>query len=271
MKKFISIALAVIMAVMTFAFAGCTAKKDDKATNNTPTTAASDLASIKEKGKIVVGITDYEPMDYKDENGKWIGFDAELAEAFAKKIGVDVEYLVLADWGKKFTELSAKSIDCVWNGMTITDEATKNSSVSEAYLTNSQVVVVPAAKADACKTIDGLKNMTFAVESGSAGETAANDNGLKTVAVKDQSAALLEAKSGTCDGCIIDKTMADSTVGAGSSYSSLAISMTLSTEEFGISFRKGSDVTAELNAFIAEYKASGEFNKLAEKYNVTVE
>lgn len=269
MKKLIALTLAVLMAAMTFAFAGCGSKgTDDQKTNDT---IKSDLAYIKEKGTMIIGITDYKPMNYKDADGKWIGFDTELAEAFCEEIGVKAEFLVLGDWDSKFTELSAKAIDCIWNGMTITDEALKNSSVSDAYLKNSQVVVLPYDKAIKCTTVDNLKDMTFAVESGSAGETSAKDNSLKATAVKDQSAALLETKSGSCDGCIIDKTMADATVGEGTSYSTLSVAMTLSTEEFGISFRTGSDVTAALNSFIANYKESGEFNKLAEKYSVTVE
>ena len=260
MKKIISIALAVIMAVMTFAFAGCGAKETSK----------TDIEYIKEKGTLIVGITDYKPMDYKDENGKWIGFDAELAEAFAAKLGVKAEFIEV-DWDNKFTELKSKSIDCVWNGMTITDEATKNSSVSDPYVKNSQVVVIDSAKASQYKTIESLKGLNFAVEKGSAGATAATDNGFTATEVDTQSTALLEVKSGSCDACIIDKTMADATVGAGSSYANLTVAMTLSTEEFGISFRQNSDVTAELNKFITEYKASGDFNKLAEKYNVSVD
>lgn len=262
MKKFIAIALAVLTAVMVFAFAGC----GDKAPETT-----SELAAIKEKGKIVVGITDYKPMNFKDEKGEWIGFDTELTYAFAEKLGVEVEFVVLADWGKKFLDLQAGTIDCVWNGMTITDEARNNSSVSDVYLKNSQVVVLPADKAATLTTVDAIKDLTFAVEEGSAGQTAGTDNGLKTVAVKDMATALLEAKSGACDGCIIDKTMADATVGAGTSYADLGVAMTLSTEEFGISFRKGSDLTAELNTFLKDYKASGEFKTLADKYGVTVE
>ncbi len=261
-KKSIAIIMAVLAVVLCVTLAACG--------GNGGSQTASELAKIKEAGKIVVGITDYKPMNYQ-EDGEWVGFDTELTYAFAEKLGVEVEFVVLADWGKKFLDLQAGTIDCVWNGMTITDEALNNSSVSDVYLKNSQVVVLPADKAAELTKIEDIKDLSFAVEEGSAGQTAGNDNGLKTVAVKDQATALLEAKSGACDGCIIDKTMADATVGAGTSYADLAVAMTLSTEEFGISFRKGSDLTAELNTFLQEYKESGEFNKLAEKYGVTVE
>ncbi len=261
MKKVLAIVLAALTAFMVFALAGC---------GDNTTTPATDLEYVKDKGTLVVGITDYKPMNYK-EKGEWVGFDTELTEAFAEKLGVEVEFVLLADWGKKFIELSSKSVDCVWNGMTITDEALNNSSVSDVYLKNSQVVVLAADKAATATTVDALKGLKFAVEEGSAGQTAGNDNGLETIAVKDMATALLEVKSGSCDGCIIDKTMADATVGAGTSYADLAIAMTLSTEKFGISFRKDSDITAELNAFLKEYKESGEFKKLADKYGVSVE
>lgn len=277
MKKIIAIMLAAILAVMAFSFVGC-GKNDTTTTDDTNKSSAAqtDSAYVKANGKLVVGITDYEPMNYQDKNGEWIGFDTELTKAFCKKLGVEPEFIEI-DWDYKFPSLKAKSIDCIWNGMTITDEALKNSSVSDPYLTNSQEVILKASEADKYddmtkeQAIAALKNLTFAVEAGSAGEAAAKENGLKIVAVKTQSAALLEVKSGSCDGCIIDKTMADATVGEGTSYANLDDALTLSTEEFGVSFRQGSDLCAMFNEFVKEYKASGEFQKLADKYDVDVE
>lgn len=168
-----------------------------------------DLAYIKNKGTLVVGITDYEPMDYKDENGNWTGFDAEFAEAVAKKLGVKVEF-VEVDWDNKFLELQTKSVDCIWNGMTITKEVELNTNCTKAYAKNEQVVVVKNDKAASIKTVEDLKGLNFAVETGSAGESAAKDNGLKATAVQTQTNALLEVKAGSADACIIDSTMADS-------------------------------------------------------------
>ena len=168
-----------------------------------------DLAYIKNKGTLIVGITDYEPMDFKDANGKWTGFDAEFAEAVAKKMGVKVEFIEI-DWDNKFLELQTKAIDCVWNGMTITDEVKLNTNCTKAYAKNEQVVVVKADKAASIKSVDDLKDLSFAVETGSAGESAAKDNGLKATPVQTQTNALLEVKAGSADACIIDSTMADS-------------------------------------------------------------
>ena len=103
----------------------------------------SDVAYIQDKGSLIVGITDFEPMDYKDENGDWIGFDADMAGVVAEKLGVDVEFVEI-DWDNKIMELDSKNIDVVWNGMTLTDEVTNSMECTNAYCNNAQVVVVPA-------------------------------------------------------------------------------------------------------------------------------
>ena len=255
MKKALAIILAIVSVLSILSFAGC----------GTPKT---DMERIKKEGKIIVGITDYPPMNYK-EGDKWVGFDTELTEAFAKKLGVEVEFIEI-NWDNKFIDLKAGTIDCIWNGMTITPEAIKSADISDVYLKNSQVVVLPASKADSVKSIDDLKDLSFAVEKGSAGKGAAEDNGLTFTEVDVMSKALLEVQSGTSDACIVDKTLAEATVGKGS-YTDLAISITLKQEDFGVAFRQGSDLTAEFNAFLKEYQESGEFEKLAEKYDVKIE
>lgn len=271
MKKFLAIILAIVTVLSVLAFAGCGKKEEEKPNNGDVVEATGELAEIKEKGKLIVGITEYPPMNFKDKKGEWTGFDTELTYAFAEKIGVDVEFIVLTDWDKKFVELKSGTIDCVWNGMTITEEGRKNASISDVYLKNSQVVVLPADKAAAVKTVDDLKGLNFAVENGSAGQAIAKEKGIEFTPVQDMGKALLEVKSGACDGCIIDKTMAEATVGEGTSYEKLAISITLSTEEFGVAFRQDSNLTAEFNAFLKDYQASGDFAKLAAKYEVNIE
>lgn len=100
----------------------------------------SDVDYIKSQGKMIVGITEFEPMDYKDKDDKWIGFDADMARLVGKKLGVDVEFVVI-DWDNKVMELDSKKIDVVWNGMTLTDEVTKSMECTNAYCNNAQVVV----------------------------------------------------------------------------------------------------------------------------------
>ena len=219
----------------------------------------------------MVGITDYAPMDYKDDNGEWTGFDAEFAEAFAAELGVKCEFYEISDWGKKFMELETNQIDCVWNGMTITEEATSNSSVSNPYVINAQVVVMKADAVGNYADIESMKDLTFAVESGSAGETCLNDAGLvKYVAVQDQGSAVMEVAAGTSDACVIDITMANAMTGEGTSYADLTYSVALTEEEYGVSFRKGSDLTAKFNEFMASLKADGTLQELAAKYELTL-
>lgn len=101
----------------------------------------SDVSYIQQKGTLVVGITEFAPMDYKDENGQWIGFDADLAKLVAERLGVEIQFVVI-DWGQKINELDSKAIDLVWNGMTLTDGVMSAMACTNAYCKNAQVVVV---------------------------------------------------------------------------------------------------------------------------------
>lgn len=229
--------------------------------------AESDLAYVKEKGVLVVGITDFAPMDYKNEAGEWIGFDADMAKGFAEKLGVEVEFVEI-DWDNKILELDGKTIDCVWNGMTLTDEVKAAMDCSNAYCNNAQIVIVPADKADDYQTVESLEGLAFAVEAGSAGEAAVTDLGLDCTPVKAQSDALMEVAAGTSDAAVIDSLMAAAMVGEGTGYADLTYTVGLTTEEYGVGFRKGSDLVAELNAYFVEAYADGSMQECAANYGV---
>ena len=257
MKKFIAMLLAIML--MLTCFTACGAKED------------SDMAYVKDNGKLVVGITDYAPMDYKDENGEWTGFDAEFARLFAGHLGVDCEFFVIPNWGTKFMELETKQIDVVWTGMTITPEALSNSSVSDPYVINAQVIVMKNDVVESIADAAALAGMNIAVESGSAGETCANEiEGANVIPLQNQEAALMEVAAGTSDACIIDITMANAMTGEGTNYADLSYKLSLAEEEYGVSFRKGSDLTEEFNAFMLELRNEGTLRTLADKYNLTL-
>ena len=258
MKKMITLLLAVLM--LCTCLVACDSAKYE-----------SDLAYIQEQGKLIVGITDYAPMDYKDENGEWTGFDAELSRLFAEELGVECEFFVLADWGKKFYELETKNIDVIWNGMTITDEVKLNTSCSDPYVVNAQVLVMKADVVGNYPDADALAGLSFAVENGSAGQAALDALGIKEyVALQDQAAALMEVAAGTSDACVIDITMAYAMTGEGTSHADLAIGFSLTSEEYGVGFRKNSDVTAKFNEFMDKLLADGTLDALAEKYSLTL-
>ena len=252
MKKFLAIMLAALM-VLALVSCGGTA------------TAGKDSEYVTGKGKLVVGITDFEPMDFKDSNGKWIGFDADLAAAFAKELGVEVEFAEI-EWESKLEELNGKNIDCVWNGMTLTDEVKAGMETSNAYINNAQIIVVPAEKAAEYQTAEACKGLQFAVEKGSAGADAAKENGFSFTEVTAQSDALMEVAAGTSDAAIIDSLMAGAMVGEGTGYTQLTTTAKLTTEEYGVGFRKGSDLAAKLNEFFANNQEL--IKELAVKYGV---
>ena len=234
------------------------------------TAASSDLDYIKQKGTLVVGITDFAPMDYQNESGEWIGFDADMAKAFAESLGVSVEFVEI-DWDNKLLELGSKSIDCVWNGMTLTDEVTSAMSCSNAYCNNSQVVIVPADKAADYADVEACKALSFAVEAGSAGMAEVEKLGASFTEVKDQATALMEVAAGTSDAAVIDSLMAGAMVGEGTSYDSLTYTVSLNAEEgeqYGVGFRQGSDLADALNDFFAAAYADGSMQACAETYGI---
>ena len=251
MKKMIALLLAAMMVLSMAACASKTAETAapadtaEPAAAGTAAAADSDLAYIQDKGTLVIGITDFEPMDYKDADGSWIGFDADMAKAFAESLGVTAEFVEI-DWDNKILELDSKTIDCVWNGMTLTAEVTSAMECSNAYCNNAQVVIVPADKASEYQTVESVKDLTFAAEAGSAGEAELTALGYTVTPVKAQSDALMEVAAGTSDAAVIDSLMAAAMVGEGTGYASLTYTCGLNSEEYGVGFRKGSDL-ARLN------------------------
>ena len=294
MKKWIAMLLA---ALMVFSMAACAAKNEPAADQTNDQTAAdtqtsepaedtasgedaapaadqtaadSDMAYVQSKGTLVVGITDFAPMDYQNESGEWIGFDADMAKAFAESLGVSVEFVEI-DWDNKILELGSKSIDCVWNGMTLTDEVTSAMSCSNAYCNNSQVVIVPADKAADYADVEACKALSFAVEAGSAGMAEVEKLGASFTEVKDQATALMEVAAGTSDAAVIDSLMAGAMVGEGTSYDSLTYTVSLNAEEgeqYGVGFRQGSDLAAALNDFFAAAYTDGSMQACAETYGI---
>ena len=276
MKKIWAMLLALTMIL---SLAACGSKKETPAAEEKPAAeqpaetpaeepaADSEVAAIQSKGTLVVGITDFAPMDYKDADGNWIGFDADMAKAFAESLGVAVEFVEI-DWDNKVLELNSQAIDCVWNGMTLTDEVTSTMECSNAYCNNAQVVIVPADKADQYQTVEACADLAFAVEAGSAGEAEVDALGYNFTPVKAQSDALMEVAAGTSDAAVIDSLMAAAMVGEGTGYANLTYTVGLNSEEYGVGFRKGSDLAAALNDFFAAAYADGSMIECAETYGV---
>ena len=253
MKKILAFTLALMMLLATPVFAAAQEE--------------SDLAYVQDKGTLVVGITEFDPMDYKDENGEWIGFDADMAKAFAESLGVDVEFIEI-EWDNKELELDAKTIDVVWNGMTLTDEVTEAMECSNAYCNNAQTVILPADVAGDYETAEDMADLIFAVEVGSAGKEQVEALGYEYTEVPSQADALLNVKAGTADAAVIDLLMAAAMVGEGTDYADLVNTVNLNSEEYGVGFRKGSDLADALNEFFLASYEDGTMQEIAETYGV---
>ena len=278
MKRLVSAFLAGAMALSLAACGGAASTStvassaaSGSAAASAAETTASDLDYIKEKGKMVIGYTVYEPMNYTDADGNFTGFDTELATAVCEKLGVEPEFVEI-NWDTKVVELDAKSIDCIWNGMTLTDDIMANTATTKAYAKNAQVVVVKDGT-DYSSTAD-LVGKTVVAEAGSAGEAAIEgDENLAQadyVSKSVQTDCLMEVAAGTADAAVLDLTLANAMIGEGTDYASLKIVDELNAEEYGVAFRKGSDAAAAVDAAFDELKADGTMQALADKYDLAL-
>ena len=279
MKKTIALLAALSLSVSLLAGCGSSASSSAAASSEAASSKAAsssaaadgDLDYIKGNGKMVIGYTVYAPMNYTDDEGNFTGFDTELATAVCEKLGVEPEFVEI-NWDTKIVELDAKSIDCIWNGMTLTDEIMQNAACTKAYAKNAQVVVVKEGT-EYSSTAD-LVGKTVLAEAGSAGESAIQDDENLSqadyVSKSVQTDCLMEVAAGTADAAVLDLTLAKAMIGEGTDYANLKIVDELNAEEYGVAFRKGSDAAEAVNAAFDELKADGTLEALAAKYDLAL-
>ena len=262
MKKILALILTLVMAVSLVA---CGANTD------TETNADSDAAYIEGKGTLTIGMTLFAPMDYMDENNELTGFEVDFGKAVCEKLGLTPDFVEI-NWDAKETELAAKNIDCIWNGMTITEERAANMSISNPYMTNKQVVVAKAENAE--KYAASLADAVVVAEAGSAGEELAQSNTFFADAqytpVDSMAKALMDVAAGTSDVAVVDYVASIGSIGEGTDFADLVVVETeeFSPEQYGIAFRKGSDMTEKVNAAIKELAADGTLETIAAKYKL---
>ena len=259
MKKIITALLILVLALSCFTACG----------------GKEDWEYIEDKGELIVGITLFSPMNYYEDEAKTklVGFETEFAEAVCDQLGLTAKFQVI-EWNSKETELKAKNIDCIWNGMTITDERKANMDISIPYLENKQVMVVKSTDLEKYNDSANIAGAKVVAETKSAGESVATTNELfkdaKFTAVDTQQKALMEVAAGTADIAVVDYVMSIGSIGEGTSYANLVVtSQEFSKEEYGIAFRKNSPVTLEkVNAAIKALAESGKLQQIAEKYKL---
>lgn len=249
---------------------------DSSAADSTDSKASEggDWQYIADKGNFVAGITLFEPMNYYDENGELTGFETEFTKAVCEKLGVEAKFQEI-EWDKKEIELNAKTIDAIWNGLTVTEERKENMGFSKSYVRNKQVVVIKADNKDKYTDEASMAGASCAAESGSAGQTAIETSSVLSqnefVGASAQKDVLLEVKAGTVELGVLDYVMAKASIGEGTDYSDLMIveGVELAPEEYAIGMRKGDTETIEkVNGAIDELVADGTLKALAEKYGL---
>ena len=227
----------------------------------------SDLAFVQEKGVLTVGAAAFKPMVYRDEQNQWIGYDADLAKAFADRLGVDVEFVEMPRSGQE-KELNDRTIDCVWGGMILTDTVRSAMTCSDTYHDCAQVVIVPAEVAEDYSTLESLEGLYFAVEADSAGQEALKELDCEVLPVATQLEAIREVSAGTSDAAVVDEHMAAAAVGEGNDFDDLTYTVVLKHGSYAVGFRQGSDLADALNAFLAEARADGTLAQLAKTYEL---
>lgn len=256
------VALVALVAGMTV---GLTACND-----------SDDWDYISEKGELVIGITYFAPMNYFDTDGTTlIGFETEFATEVCKLLGVTPRFQEV-NWDSKIVELQSKSVDVIWNGMTITEELRTNMDISNPYMTNRQVAVIRKADAEKYTSLASMAGAKLGAEKSSAGERAIADTAELSSnsysALEAQSNVLVELKSGTIDVGFIDIVMATASVGEGTDYNDLVMldSVLIGDDEFyGVGMRKDSPETlAKINEAIKTLYDNGKLLSIAEKYGL---
>ncbi len=268
-RTFISL-MGVMAAAGVLGLTGCSSK--DTASSTAGPAPLNKLNSIQKSGKLVVALEGaWQPCSDHDASDTLVGYDVEVSRAIAEKLGVEPEFVEI-NWDTKVVALDAKSIDCIWNGMTLTEDIMANTATTKAYAKNAQVVVVKEGTAYT-STAD-LAGKTVVAEAGSAGEAAiqGDENLAKAdyVSKSVQTDCLMEVAAGTADAAVLDLTLANAMIGEGTDYASLKIVDELNAEEYGVAFRKGSDAAAAVDEAFDALKADGAMQALAAQYDLAL-
>ena len=257
MKKTVVFVAAFLAAMV---FAGCTKKSS----------ADNSLADLQKKGEFVLGLDDsFPPMGFRDENNEIVGFDIDLAKEGAARLGVTFRAQPI-NWDAKEQELSTGNIDCIWNGLTITEERLSMLSFTKPYLANEQVLVV--RKDSGIASLADLAGKTVGLQAGSSaadaldGATEFKATLKNVVEFKENITALNDLEIGGVDGVVMDKVVADySIVTTGKPF--VVLEQGLAPENYGIAFRKNDlALTAAVQKTLEEMKADGTVEKISTKW-----
>ena len=261
-KKRIALLLAAALLLATLS--GC-ARKEEPAFLG-PGAGQSDLEYVRAKGTLAVGVTEFAPIQYR-EDGAWTGFDAELVSGFAESLGVAVDFVEI-NWDDKTKLLETGAIDCLWNGMTMTEELQRVISCTNPYLSNGEVAVFRERDVGLYQTVEACSHVLFAVEAGSTGEALLKELRYRYTPYDSQLEALRSVSARQADAAVIDLVMANYYTGAGHEFPDLDFSLLLIDEKSCAGFRRDSDLTQAANDYLRAAYESGTIQELAGRYGI---
>lgn len=254
---------ALLLSIVSSVFCSCR-RESPSVVASIMSAYVSDTSYVQDKRTLIVGVTDYEPMDYK-EDGVWRGFDADLATLFAAHLGVQVQFKEI-EWEKKTELLESGEIDCIWNGMSRTDSLLSTISCSRPYLVNSQVIVLPEDKVPLYKHESECTHLLFAVENCSTGMSLLSLLGMRFTGYQSQKEAVQAVRLGRADAAVVDSIMAD--VLSNDVNKPLGYAIRLNYEQFCVGFRKSSDLTGALDTFLRDCEVDGTIGLLKRAYGI---
>ena len=286
MKKKLAIALAAILGASMLAACGSGSSNSAPVSEEPAAEAEAETEQTEDAAPAATEEAAAAEADaYTDESGELVGFDTELTKAVCEKLGVEPEFLEI-NWDSKEIELNSKNIDCIWNGMCITEERKQNMSMSAPYLLNTQALVMKADRQEEIMA-NGAAGLSVVAEQGSTGEgkltgDIPDDETVEVSAVEyfkdakytpvdSMAKALMEVKAGTADLAIVDSVCALAMVGEGTDYDDMVVNLdnNFGEQQYGIAFRKGSDTEAVVSGAIQELYEDGTVEAIAEKYGLS--
>ncbi len=265
-KKLLLLATVLVLTISSFALTGCGGNdKKDAAAEDTS------WAYVEDKGELIVGLDDtFAPMGFRDEDGKLVGFDIDLATAVAKELGVKVKFQPI-NWDSKAMELESKNIDCIWNGMYITDEVKEKMTLSNKYL-NNQIIIMALDKKVKVEKAEDLANYKIATQVDSSGLKVLTENEAyesykdNITEYKTYDQAIMDMQTGRMDCVVVDQVLGEY------KNSKMKEKMQVCDFNFGgdfyaVGFRKGEEaLAAKINDAIKATIDSGEAEKISKKW-----
>ena len=252
------------LAALAGALGGCS--QDGSA--DAGSSAGSSQTSDEGRTLVVAMELAYPPFETKDGAGEPSGISVDFMRDFGEAYGYDIVIENTA-WDGLIPSLQTGKADCVISSMTITDERKQTVDFSDAYA-QAQLAIL-ANSGSGISSVDDLnqEGKTVAVKTGSTGDVYATNHLTEATITRlaDESACVTEVVQGRADGFIYDQLTIYRNHEANPDTTEAVFIPFQDPEEWGIAVKKGdTELLDELNAFIADSKDNGEFDRLTEKY-----